>query len=32
VSLGRGSFGEVVRVFDHRFQEHLALKIVKKCP
>lgn len=27
--LGRGSFGEVVRAFDHKTQQHYALKIIR---
>jgi dual specificity tyrosine-phosphorylation-regulated kinase 2/3/4 len=27
--LGRGSFGEVVRTFDHKTQQHYALKIIR---
>jgi len=27
--LGRGSFGKVVRAFDHKKKEHVAIKIIK---
>ena len=27
--LGKGSFGQVVRVFDHKTKENLALKIIR---
>lgn len=28
--INRGSFGEVLKVYDHKTKEHVALKIVKK--
>ncbi len=27
--MGKGSYGEVLKVFDHKKKEHLALKIVR---
>lgn len=27
--MGKGSYGEVIKVFDHKKKEHLALKIVR---
>lgn len=27
--LGRGSFGQVVKVFDHKRKEHVALKVIR---
>ena len=30
--LGKGSFGQVVQVFDHKSKEHLALKIIRNRP
>jgi len=30
--IDRGAFGEVIKVFDHKYKEFQALKIIKKCP
>lgn len=31
-SINKGAFGEVLKVFDHKASEYLALKIIRKCP